>query len=152
MPPPADALAIQQAKLGEGGRVAKSNGNLLPHWPPSGWPLRCPGKGGRTREVHSGSASPPGGVGARAVRTGGVLPAPSQVSGGVIFLLPLPSGKAGAGVVPSPATQSESGREGARQIGILPAAGGGSDSRAEALDPDLPPVTPAPDTPEGFNG
>jgi len=34
----------------------------------------------------------------------------------------------------------------------LPAAEGGSVSRAAALDPDPPLVTPAPDTPRGFSG
>jgi len=38
------------------------------------------------------------------------------------------------------------------EVIALPAAGVRSDSSAAALDPDLTPVTPAPDTPRGFSG
>jgi len=51
-------------------------------------------------------------------------------------------------VAPDPVT----GQDGRARTNALPAAGGGSDRCAAALDPDPPPVTPAPDTPRGFSG
>jgi len=41
---------------------------------------------------------------------------------------------------------------GANNINAPLAAGVRSDSGADALDPDLTPITPAPDTPRGFSG